>query len=144
MTNSKEIIPVVAACIVDDPHTQVLLHRKNEAADEQGIPRNPELVGRWEFPGGMLRYGEDPYLALRREIREELAREIYIVGLIHAQTNIYKDKVHYLVLFYECKLCGDRMINGSQWFTPEEIKNLNVLPGTQEVVDMLGLCEETP
>jgi 8-oxo-dGTP pyrophosphatase MutT (NUDIX family) len=57
----KEIIPVVAACIVDEQRG-ILLHRKNE-------PRNPELLGKWEFPGGMMEYGEDPYASLRREIR---------------------------------------------------------------------------
>ena len=126
----KQIIPVVAACIIDQ-RKGILLHRKIEA-------RNPELLGKWEFPGGMMEYGEDPYIALRREIREELSREIYIRRLIHAQTNIYEDGKHYLVLFYECIMDGDPIIDGCQWFSPEEIKSLDVLPGTKEVVDLLA------
>jgi len=134
----NEIIPVVAACIVDE-RKRVLLHRKNEAADERGIPRNPELVGKWEFPGGMMKYGEDPYTSLRREMREEIAREILILQPLLVQTNIYKDGVHYLVIFYECHLDGDPLIDGCQWFTPEEAKNLDVLPGTHEVLALLAL-----
>ena len=41
------IIPVVAAVIVMRHPERILLHRKDE-------PRNPELLGKWEFPGGKI------------------------------------------------------------------------------------------
>lgn len=44
---TKRIIPVVAACILREHPTRFLLHRKDES-------RNPELVGKWEFPGGAV------------------------------------------------------------------------------------------
>ena len=134
-----EIIPVVAACIIQ-PHTSyILLHQKDEAEDEKGIPRNPELVGRWEFPGGMMEYGETPEEALRRECREEIGRDVKILKLIYAQTNIYKDKTHYLVLFYKCVMQGHLdTIEGCRWFKRQRINSINALPGTMEVIRKLG------
>ncbi|MFA5401229.1 MAG: NUDIX hydrolase [Dehalococcoidia bacterium] len=138
MSEHKEIIPVVAACIKDvRPPLRILLHLKNESHDERGTPRNPELVGTWEFPGGMVEYGEDPEEALARECREELnGQKIKIGRLLHATTNIFKDGVHYLVLYYECEFPAlyTPTPPGSQWATPEEIMEMNCLPGTYEVI----------
>lgn len=137
----KKIIPVVAACITDRDFVPgafcFLLHKKNE-------PRNPELIGKWEFPGGMMEHGEDPEVALRREIREELGKEIIIGRLVHAQTNIYKDGRHYLVLFYHCLLPEELpMAPGFKWFSYCALVNLEeglaTLPGTLEVA---GFCVE--
>jgi hypothetical protein len=50
---------------------------------------------------------------------------------------MYEDRKHYLVLFYKCKLNGDPMVDGCQWFTFEEVKRLDVLPGTREVIELL-------
>ena len=125
----KEIIPVVAACIIKrDPTTRILLHRKDES-------RNPELIGKWEFPGGMMEYGETPEQTLRREIGEELGGIIITVfGLLHAQTNIYKDGVHYLVLFYRCHTSYDPAPDGCEYFRRQDLVGLDCLPGTAEVI----------
>lgn len=134
-----EIIPVVAACIVAPYTSFILLHKKDEAEDEQGIPRNPELLGRWEFVGGMMEYGETPEQALRRECQEEIGQPVNVGKLIHAQTNIYADGKHYLVLFYKCTLTDWReIIKGCQWFKRQEVEALNALPGTLEVIGKLA------
>ena len=124
----KQIIPVVAACITKD--TKVLLHRKDE-------PRNPELLGKWEFPGGMIEFGESPHKALQREIWEEIHMAISIGPLIYAQMNTYQDPNEcYLVIFYWC--CSSYLEPPDcQWFGLEEIESLDCLPGTLEVVRRL-------
>jgi len=136
-----KIIPVVAACIMVPAgkgfhETRFLLHKKNEV-------RNKELLGKWEFPGGMMDYGEDPEYALRREIREELGKEIIIGRLIHAQTNIYKDGKHYLVLFYRCYL-AERLpdIDGCAWFSWTELAELDALPGLLEAAEACILIKK--
>jgi 8-oxo-dGTP diphosphatase len=62
---------VVGAIIVDSlSHaTRVLAARRSRPA---------ALAGAWEFPGGKIEEGEPPQVALRREIREELAVEIEV------------------------------------------------------------------
>ncbi|MFO1394847.1 MAG: (deoxy)nucleoside triphosphate pyrophosphohydrolase [Steroidobacteraceae bacterium] len=39
-------------------------------------PPGKVLAGRWEFPGGKLEPGEDPYTGLVRELHEELGVEV--------------------------------------------------------------------
>ena len=129
----RQIIPVVAVCITGtgwSDNLMFLLHKKNE-------PRNRELIGKWEFPGGMMKHGEEPEWTLRREIREELGMEIIIGRLIHAQTNIYKDGRHYLVLFYHCLLPGKLLpVDGCKWFSHRELEIIDTLPGTLEVAKL--------
>lgn len=123
----KQIIPVVAACILKKYPLRILLHQKDE-------PRNPELLGKWEFPGGMMDYGETPTQALEREVKEELGIIIQVNRLLYAQTNMYADRKHYLVLFYECQTGYQTAPDGCRYFAPEDIKTLDCLPGTYEVI----------
>ncbi len=124
----RQIIPVVAACIIKrDPCWRVLLHKKDE-------PRNPELIGKWEFPGGMMEYGETPQQTAEREVREELGIIVSVFGLIHAQTNIYSDGKHYLVLFYECHTSYETAPDGCEYFREKDLIGLDWLPGTSEVI----------
>jgi len=133
-------IPVVAACIVERYPLSVLLHKKFEAEDEKGIKRNPELVGFWEFPGGMIEKDEPPEKALQREIFEELEGITIEVGkLITAKNVLFKDKKPYLVLFYYCWAPTHYQlenIKGCKFFTREgalEVKD-NIVEGDLDVL----------
>jgi 8-oxo-dGTP pyrophosphatase MutT (NUDIX family) len=132
---NKTITPVVAGVIVRYNPTQLLLHQKNESHDEKGIARNPELCGKWEFAGGMMEYGETPEQTLEREIREELGVQITDPMLIHAQTNIYKDKKHYLVLYYICLTDCEATPEGCKWVSPEDVPAMDCLPTTYMIAE---------
>lgn len=131
----KKIIPVVAAVIIDHHPTRVLLHQKDE-------PRNPELLGKWEFAGGMVEYGENPEQALEREIREELGGlRLTIRRIVDAQANIYADGTQYLVLYYECTVHPSYPYfpAGCRWVDPADIKTIDCLSGTYEALYKMGL-----
>ena len=118
-------IPVVAACIVKENPLRILLHRRNESEDEHGIKRNPELVGLWEFPGGMIEGRESPEQALQREIGEELGGIIIQVDkLIDAKTVYFKDKKPYLVLFYICHTSYESAPEGCEYFRLKDIPKI--------------------
>lgn len=132
-------IPVVAACIVDEDMgpPSVLLHQKNESHDEKGIQRNPELVGKWEFPGGIIEGKESPGRALIREIREELNISITVGQILYAKTVSFKDKKPYLVLFYLCHTT-EALPEGCKYVGVfENLEELDILPGDLEAIEYI-------
>lgn len=131
-------IPVVAACIIKQHPLRILLHRKNESRDEHGVQRNPELVGMWEFPGGMIEGKESPEQALQREIGEELdGIKIQVGKLIAAKAVCFKDKKPYLVLFYICQTSYEPEPKGCEYFLPIDIPTIrgNIIEGDLEVIE---------
>lgn len=65
---SPEVL-VMGAAIID--RGRVLAARRTTPEHARGM---------WEFPGGKVEPGEDPDVAIVREIREELACEVAVVG----------------------------------------------------------------
>jgi ADP-ribose pyrophosphatase YjhB (NUDIX family) len=66
---------VTAAAVVLDARDRVLLV-------EHTLRPGPA----WGIPGGFLERGEDPEVALRRELREELALEVTDVRIVFARS----------------------------------------------------------
>lgn len=66
---------VVAAAILDDLERPTRL-----LAARRSAPKT--LAGAWEFPGGKVEPGEDPIVALRRELEEELGIQITVGELL--------------------------------------------------------------
>ena len=63
---------------------------------------DPELMGKWEFPGGKVEKGEDEKQAIEREIKEEFDLEIKAIRFIANNVCEYPTKVIDLRL-YECE-----------------------------------------
>jgi len=71
-TSNQKVVPgtkitEVAAAVIERPDGTFLLAQR---------PEGKPYPGYWEFPGGKIEAGEDPYSALVRELREELGIEV--------------------------------------------------------------------
>ncbi len=71
MERNPTLLTVVAAAICDRPGRLLLQQRR----------AGKRHAGLWEFPGGKVEPGEDPPLALVREIAEELALTLDPAGM---------------------------------------------------------------
>jgi len=137
MVSSKlYVVPVVAACIVQDHKVLMALRTASES---------PETVGMWEMPGGKVELGEEPPGALAREVYEELGYDCNVNRLLHAQINRYSSNIPYLVLFYHVALkrkciLGEELV--TQWWDSEDPSRwaTEALPGAYDA--LLALNEE--
>lgn len=94
----------------------------------------------WEFPGGKIEAGEAPADGLIRELHEELG----IVANPGEEFQIKEwnyGEASYRVYYYSVKSFQGELINQAfeaiRWVTPEELRNMDILEGNQEVVDRL-------
>ena len=115
------MIKVVAALIKRD--NKYLLARRSSG--------DPNVFGKWEFPGGKNESGETPQEALKREILEELDTEIAVGDLIDTIEFDYPD----FHLSMECFWCeiyrGDLVLKeheAARWLNKESLCYVNWLP----------------
>lgn len=132
MSSDATVVPVVAACIMRGE--EVLL-------SERLVAREPSTLGKREFPGGVVRFGECLEDAVRREVLEELNLRVEPIKLLHAQINTYESEVNYLVMFYRCILIGSlpKSTDSLCWVHPKDVikGEWDVLPGTKEAARKL-------
>jgi 8-oxo-dGTP diphosphatase len=69
-----DYIGVGVGALVSDAWGRLLLARRGPAARNE--------VGTWEFPGGMVGFGERLVDAVVRELREEYGIEVRVTGLL--------------------------------------------------------------
>lgn len=83
---------IVAAGIVIE-HGKVLLSRRKQGTHLEGL---------WEFPGGKVEAGEDPRVALARELQEELGIDTIVGEIVDVTFHRYEDADKaVLLLFFE-------------------------------------------
>lgn len=83
---------VVAAAVLIEAGRVLLTQRK----------KGTHLEGAWEFPGGKVLPGEDPRVALARELREELGIEAHAGEIVDVTFHAYRDAAKaVLLLFFE-------------------------------------------
>jgi 8-oxo-dGTP diphosphatase len=106
--------------------------------------------GFYSLPGGRVEFGETLHAAVHREVDEETALKIEIVGLAGWREVVpgTTDGGHYLIMSFAARwTAGEPDLNDEhddfRWIAPDALGDLRVTGGLQEVIQsargILGL-----
>jgi ADP-ribose pyrophosphatase YjhB (NUDIX family) len=122
---------VGAICVVERADGHMLLVRQSYRRDG------------WGFPGGLLRRGEDPADAARRELREELAIDVELDGL---PVVVVDSPMRRVDVIFNARLASGSAepehsvhspeITAARWFAPDALPSL--LPEATAALVQLG------
>jgi 8-oxo-dGTP diphosphatase len=121
-------LAVSAAIFRDD---RILLVRRARAPGK----------GFYSLPGGRVEFGESLHAALHREVDEETALAIEIVGLAGWREVLPgTGGGHYLILSFAAQwTAGEPRLNDElddfKWLAPDALGDLKVTDGLQEVIE---------
>lgn len=106
-------------------------------------PANKLLPLKWEFAGGKVEPGEDPAVAIVREIREELGCEIRIVRALPSFTHDYKTVVIEMIPFVCTLAPGTSEPHPHEhvaivWVSRAELQHYDLAAADWPVVTALG------
>ena len=97
--------------------------------------------GFYSLPGGRVEFGETLHEALHREIDEETALQIQIVGLAGWREVVpgTSGGGHYLILSFAARwISGEPVLNDElddfRWLKPDAIDDLQVTGGLPEII----------
>jgi len=102
------------------------------------------LPGHWEVPGGKLELGEDPYLGVLREVREEASLDCEVIGIHHVWGDVtdYKgEETHFVEICFILKMKpgqsvkpGDGM-DDSAWIIKSDIGKYKISQKMMEEIN---------
>ncbi len=80
----------------------------------------------WDLPGGRIEFGETPEEGLKREVFEELGREVKILKLIDTWNHMPADNWQIVGVFYLCTIDSEDIIlsdehDGFEWISITEL-----------------------
>ena len=129
ITDHKNLKIVVSIALINDVD-EILLAKR---------PKNKDLFGYWEFPGGKVEINEAPQQALIREIKEELNIDINdkcIAPLSFSEFD-YKE-FQLLLLLYVCRRWeGEPMSmenNELKWVKPNMLRKYKMPPADDSLI----------
>lgn len=126
---SATLITVTAGMILCND--KVLIAKRNDR-DASG--------GKWEFPGGKVKFGESPEDCLRRELMEELGISVSIRDFFDETTYVYEQGTIKLVGYLVDWIAGDMVVNVHEtvcWVEIRRLGDYDFLPADGPLVDKL-------
>ena len=100
------------------------------------------MAGRWEFPGGKLTEGEDPYVGLQRELSEELGVTVRAARPLIRLRHQYPDRRVLLDVWQVTAFDGEPQALESQalaWARPDDLPQHDLLEADRAIVTALRL-----
>src|SRR3989338_719774 len=141
MTQQKKQF-VVAIAVIQDEEGKVLMQKRVD-------PEPAWAYGKWEFPGGGIEWGESPEEALHREVAEEIACKVGIIGLIPSIASVVRpgdngSEFHALLMYYRCRILSgekplpmDPEVGEIRWWPLHEACKFDLLPGDEKILEYL-------
>jgi 8-oxo-dGTP diphosphatase len=120
---------------------------RNDEGLVLAVRRGPGMSneGKWEFPGGKIRAGEDHEDCIIREIDEELGISIIITGRLDAVEHDYGNKQIRLIPFI-CETLSSKPVlrehDNYMWVAPGELAGLDLTPPDITVAEQYALQNE--
>ncbi len=130
MPSPATVISVVAGALYDGSGRVLITQR----------PPGKALAGRWEFPGGKLHDGEEPYAGLVRELREELGVEAHAAERLMRYPVEYPGRVIWLDMWIVAHWSGTPTgLDGQalKWVEPARLPDEDILEADQPIVAAL-------
>ncbi len=125
-------IHVVAGAVADADGRVLIAQR----------PRGRHMAGRWEFPGGKLVAGEDPFTGLQRELAEELGVTVRAARPLIRLRHDYPDRRVLLDVWQVTDYEGEPQALESQaltWARPDDLPKHDLLEADRAIVTALRL-----
>ena len=126
----EHAIEVVAGGLFD-PAGRVLIAQR---------PAGKPLAGRWEFPGGKLLPGEEPFAGLVRELREELGIEVRAAKRLLRYSYSYPERSVWLDMWLVTEWSGEVHPHDGQalaWVEPSRLSEHDILEADAPIVEAL-------
>jgi 8-oxo-dGTP diphosphatase len=143
-----------APSVVQPSHPQLAVSAAIFRGDDVLLVRRARLPskGAYSFPGGRVEFGETLHAALHREVREETALAIEIIGLAGWREVVPETsgRGHYLIMSFAARwTAGEPVLNDelddARWLNPDALGDLRVTAGLPEVIQsarrLLRACE---
>jgi 8-oxo-dGTP diphosphatase len=122
---------VVAGLVFDDRGRVLIAQR----------PAGKALAGRWEFPGGKVDADEAPFVALNRELREEIGIRTASASRVMLYAATYPERTIWLDVWAVQEWSGEPRGHEGQalaWVEPGRLHEHDILEADAPVVAWLA------
>ena len=103
-------------------------------------PPGKHMAGGWEFPGGKVEQGEEPFAALKRELHEELGIDVHEAAPLIAYEHQYPHRRVLLDLWVVTRYCGEPQpldAPALQWVAVDELESAGLLEADRPMIGAL-------